>query len=98
MLEPGRDDRIIRIQQQRSWKRFPLIKQTTCNGDEQQKTQKPQKTESKTTAEQSAHDPFTDRLRSAEKRISELQKSKDKKIIECNRVQFPRTMGQLRKS
>lgn len=64
-----------------------MIKQTTCNGDEQQITQKPQKIESKTTAEQSAHDPFTDRLRSAEKRISELQKSKDKKLLnvtECN--------------
>lgn len=89
MLEHGRDATIIRIQQQRLWKKFSFIKQTTCNRDEQckfWKTQEPQKIETKNTTEQSAHDQFIERLKSAEKRISELQKSKDKKNIECNRV------------
>lgn len=81
MLEHGRDARIIRVQQQLR-KRFSLIKQMTCNRDEQckfWKTQKPQKIETKNTTEQSAHNQFIDRLKSAEKRVSELQKSKDKK-------------------
>lgn len=89
MLEHGRDARIIRVQLLR--KRFSLIKQTTRNRDEQckfWKTQKPQKIETKNTTGQSAHDRFIDRLKSAEKRVSELQKSKDKKkilnVTECN--------------
>lgn len=89
MLEHGRDARIIRVQLLQ--KMFSLIKQTTRNRDEQckfWKTQKPQKIETKNTTEQSAHDRFIDRLKSAEKRVSELQKSKDKKkilnVTECN--------------
>lgn len=89
MLEHGKDATIIRIQQQWLRKRFSLIKQTTCNRDEQckfWKTQKPQKIETKTTTEQSAHDQFIDRQKSTEKRISKLQKSKGKKNTKYNRV------------